>query len=381
MIRIAGLSLLLGLAACVTLLYTVFLPGGVDGTVPGSLRWQPPAEGTAMTGGATIEGDRVILSRFGGAFVPFPPAEFDAAAYPYLHLALAESTPKPEIVLAWRTAADPDTSHTYALETTSRQSLWIATGELPGWQGRITTLHLIIMGQADSAITIEDFSLHTASLGAQLRAIYSDLTAFVPWNRSSMNAHTGARRVASFYPAPLFATLFLASLAIYLGLCLVVRKLRFSGAVAGLIFLVAWIGLDLVWNYRLVQQVAATRATFAGKSTPEKLAIGPDAALHAFVTASRAHIPQADARIFVASSDEYTGLRAAYYFYPFNAFWQLRGREIPRRHHLRSGDYIALLNPNTTTFDTANGTLVLEAGNLAVETLNSDSVGTLLRVR
>ena len=377
MLRVTGLSLLLGSAAFVAVLYIIFLPGETHTASPPALVWSPPV----AEGQANPNPRRIVLNKYGGAVVSLPQTTFAADHYPYLHLSLQEVRPKATIILAWRIASDPDANYTHKFETTERESLWVATSELPGWEGTIESVHLIIAGEADAAITVDAFELHQPGLVAQLRGIYSDLTAYEPWNRSSMNSHTGARRVSAFYPAPLFAGFFLSCLGAYLVLCLTVPRIQFAWSVTGLIFLSIWICLDLVWHKRLVDQVADTQATFAGKSDDQKLRIGPDAALYQFVRSASEAIPRADARVFVASSDDYTGLRAAYYFYPLNALWRLQTDEIPQPHFLRSGDYLALLNPTTVELNAQDSTATFSQGSLVVDTLVSEPAGTLVRVR
>lgn len=378
MLRITGLSLLLGCAACVALLYIVYLPAGTDQPGVVDLHWAP-ASG-ALPGATPESARRVTLTRNGAAIVDFSHAPFAAADYAYLHLSLREFGSPTRIVLAWKPSAAGAEPSSYTIETTERDSLWIATGELRGWEGTIANMGLFIVGQPEHTVRLDAFSLYRPALEYQLRALYSDLAAFVPWNRSSMNSHTGVRHVASFYPAPLFAGLLLACVAAYLVLCIALRSVRFQWQVIGLIVLGVWIALDMFWQHRLVTQAAETRKTFASKSTPEKLAVGPDAQLYAFIAAARAHITEANARVFSASSDDYTGLRGAYYLYPLNVFWSLEGPEIPKSHFLRSGDYIVFLNPYTAQFDPAAGLLTLPRRQLRVETLVTRPAGTLVRV-
>ena len=99
-----------------------------------------------------------------------------------------------------------------------------------------------------------------------------------------------------------------------------------------MIFLACWLVLDLVWQNRLLRQVAHSHFTFAGLSNEEKLAAGPDAKLYRSIAAVKAHINEPDARVMVATSDLYAGMRAAYFLYPLNAYWRL---ERPR-YRMRS---------------------------------------------
>lgn len=395
MLRVTGLSLLLGLAALVAMLSIVYLPAGTEQPAAKSLHWAPPPAGGGgaslapetsayKAGPGSTDNQPVALDSLGDAIIAFPSAPFDTSHYPFLHLALQvmpDNTLPERVELHWESSLEPGVTRVHTLETTSYESLWLATRELRGWEAKINNLQLVIAGSPNQTLFLNEFALYSSALEYQLRSIASDLTAYVPWNRSSMNAHTGARNASSFYPAILFAALWLASLGAYVVLCLLVRRLQFLWEVAGLITLGAWIALDLTWQSQLIQQAAKTRDAFAGKSTHEKLLVGPDAALYQFIDAAKKQIPEQQARVFSASSDDYTGLRAAYYFYPHNAFWSLHGDELPARFYLRSGDYLALLAPNTIAYDKTQAVISLPRGDLQVETLVSLPAGTLVKVK
>ncbi|MCP4829333.1 MAG: hypothetical protein GY889_10730, partial [Proteobacteria bacterium] len=72
----------------------------------------------------------------------------------------------------------------------------------------------------------------------------------------------------------------------------------------------------------------------------------PDAKLYRSIAAVKAHIKEPDARVMIATSDLYAGMRAAYFLYPLNAFWRLERPEIPDQQYLRKGDYILVLGPS-----------------------------------
>ena len=60
-------------------------------------------------------------------------------------------------------------------------------------------------------------------------------------------------------------------------------------------------------------------------------------------------------RIFVASSSDFLGMRAAYQLYPRNVYWE-RHAELPSPDRLRGGDYVLLMLPTQHTV--ADGTLL-----------------------
>ena len=59
---------------------------------------------------------------------------------------------------------------------------------------------------------------------------------------------------------------------------------------------------------------------------------------HHHVTTAAEYIDSPGSRVFVASEDIYLGMRAAYYLYPLNVFWQLEDPEMPANKYMRPGD-------------------------------------------
>jgi len=382
MLRITGWSLLLGTAALIAGLLLFYTPPGGDKPVP-ALAWNA-ATGKVIAGeAATVDGNtRIALNKVGMALINLPMEPVAARDYAFLHLALEESPEILAVVLTWTNSDGDKGPHTYAVESTSRTSLWIATAELPGWTGDIGSLSLMILGKPGGSVVVRDFSIVPSSRWRQLQALYSDATAYEPWNRAAMNTYTGVTNVSSFYPVPLAAALFLLSLAAYGAVVAASRgKVRFNRATVALIFLASWIILDLSWQYRLVHQVKDTVRTFAGVDASQRQAVGPDAELFKFASQIKPKLAAPGARVFVASSDHYNGMRVAYYLYPLNVYWSVHAPEVPYDEFLRSGDFIALINP--TVFRYYRHRNVLSApdrADLPVELVYAGTSGILLRL-
>lgn len=381
MLKQTGLSLLFGALVLTALLKFVFLAPGTTIQNAAPLRWDA---GVASDNNPLVEqhgnAATIVLTKAGASFATINLTSFPADSYAFLHLALDQSNTKGEVMLLWNTSESPGEHRSYKLESYSRKSMWLSTRELRGWEGEISSLLLLVAGQEGDTLTINDASLFAPSLQLQLRAIYSDFTAFVPWNRAAVNAHTGATHVSSFYPITLIACWLTLSLVGYSILSVVRASVRFDWRVVGLIFLACWLVVDFSWQNRLVRQLADTYDSFAGKTTKEKLTVGPDAPLYNFMLAVNDQTNSAGSRIFVSSSDHYTGLRGAYYLYPKNVFWTLKGPQVQPGHYLRSGDYIVLLKPNDATIDHEKNTLLASPHDLQIEVLLRDTVGQLVRV-
>jgi len=139
--------------------------------------------------------------------------------------------------------------------------------------------------------------------------------------------------------------------------------------------------MDAAWQQRLFYQVKDTQAQFSGLTSDEKLRIGPDAKIVAFVETLREHIPEG-ARIFVLSDDDYEGLRTAYYLYPSNVYFRMKYGLPSERRLIRTGDYIAVMTSPDTRYNKKKEHLYVPAsGRWDVDKLVDERVGQLFRVR
>jgi hypothetical protein len=330
------------------------------------------SSGTVIGDGLRLEPSRAR------AVVTLETGDIEAADYPFLHIAIENPARGLRIKVSF--TADGQVSEAYTLETPDPTSVWLAMNELEGWHGAVEAIEFAFIAPEGKSIHIADLSLHPASPSRQLRAIVSDLAGFTPWKRAQMNTHTGVAKVASFYPVPLVMTWLLLSLGAY-GLIVLLTKRSFSWTDVGMIFLACWISLDLVWQKRLTHQVVHSYDTYAGKTTGEKLAAGPDGGLFRFISQVKEHIASPDARVFVASSDLYLGMRGAYYLYPLNPFWKLEGPQIPEGRFMREGDYVLLLAPTRVKLNREAGIRLPETGYFAADTLFISPSGKLVRLR
>ncbi|MEM9255102.1 MAG: hypothetical protein AAGA91_06625 [Pseudomonadota bacterium] len=379
--RLVVTSLLLGITATLTLISLLMPSASPGNTTSQALQITANAEATDYL---ESRGDltTVTLDARGSARLTFAAPPGTLSNYPFMYLALeSTSTQIPlEATLFWQ-GQDGTESHPYAVENRQLSDLWIATNELPGWGGDALTLTLALQGAPNSQVVVHTLSLHGSSLANQLRSIRSDWIAFVPWKRASMNSHTGVTKVSSYYPVPLMACVFMFSLLAYLLLSAWrQRRVQADWRALGLIFLACWLALDLAWQKQLLHQVAATRVAFAGKSEEQKLASGPDAELYQLVRRMRDGLPP-EARVIVASSDDYTGLRSAYYLLPRNVYWSLRGPEMPPARYLQSGDYVLKLSPTELNYNSDTHSLLIpNAPAVSADLIIREGNGSLLRV-
>ena len=384
MFRMTVLSLLSGAVATIAGLYLFYVSPTVAGQLP-AIAWNA-ATARVESGTATrIDQDlHLRLNESGRALVTLPTPRVKSSDYPFLHLAFANAPKNLSVLILWRTVQTGEEVFVYQIRGNPGESLWLATRELKDWTGDITSLGMVIQGQPGDEVIVTDVSVFPASLPHQLQAIYSDWTSFSPWDHSSINHHRGVRSAAApFYPVPVMAAFLALSLLAYTLLLFLLRAdTRFDWRVVATIFLTGWISLDLIWQEKLLRQLAETYETFPDKDTRGKLAVGLDAELVEFVARVKGRLESPDSRIFVSSTDDYLGMRGAYYLYPFNVFWQRHEPELPRGKYLRSGDYIVLVRPTEISFDPATKTLQTpENKALSVEPVISLRMGSLFRVK
>lgn len=380
MLKTTVLSLLVGAVALVAVLTQCFAPpGSGKGALPSITLSQDTAHFGSAWGTLTGDGVELKITDFGLGVISLETGGIDAADYPYLHLAI-ENAPHNLITTVAIKAVGKEKGAAYRLEHRSPESVWLSMNEFEGWQGDIEAIRVTFHARAGANMLVTDLSLHPASASRQMRAIFTDLVSFAPWKRAQMNTHTGVAKVASFYPVPLVMTLLLLSLAAY-GLVLLLTRRRFSWTGAGLIFLVCWVVLDLVWQKRLTHQVAHSYNAYAGKTTAQKIAAGPDARLFKFISQVKEHIDSPESRIFVASSDLYLGMRGAYYLYPLNAYWKLERPEIPANDFMRAGDYVLRIHPSRVYYRKGKGVRRPETKFFPADLVFASTAGKLYRLK
>jgi hypothetical protein len=385
MLRVTVLSLLLGTAALIIVLTQFFPPEHSSQQDAPAIVWDS-SKANVISGTPTRIGEelQIELDSQGAGLASLDVQSIQANDFSFIHLALEQSAKNTSVAIVWTRASGTTASGEYELENRSSQSLWLATDEFRGWEGDIGTLGLQFSGHAGDTVLIRDFSVHPSSSTHQLRAIFSDLTAYAPWNSASMNTYTGTFNVSSFYPIVLAVGLLTLSLLAYgLLLLLLRKKLKFNPSVVALIFFSTWVMLDLLWQTRLLKQLVDTQHTFSGKSTEEKLAVGPDARLYQFVSRTKPLLEPADSRVFVTSSDRYSGMRAAYYFYPLNTYWSLdETTALPPENSMRKGDYVVLVSPAPFQFDPKRQLVTVHMeSKLKAELVFSDASGTVVRLK
>ena len=384
MLKLTTISMLSGLVALLAGIHMLYVSPNATGQ-RSALVWDAGTARVDSGTGTRIGKDlRVNLDKSGRGVIALPFPRFHAGSFPFLHLGIAPGPKDLSVLVLWRSAQTGPKVHVYALPEHLETASWIDTKGLTSWSGDITSLGVAVSGRPGSAITFTDVSLLPASLPNQLQSIYSNWTSFVPWGHSSINTHKAIGPTGSlFYPVVVTAAwLTLSTMAYVLILLLPRTKASFDWRVVAAMFLTCWLGLDLLWQGKLFRQLALTQETFSGRDSQDKLAVGIDGELVRFMAEVTQKLDATDSRVFVSSSDDYLGMRGAYYLYPLNVYWERHGPELPQTEYLHSGDYIVLVQPADTAFDASTGALLPRREKpLHVEPILTRHMGSLYRVK
>jgi hypothetical protein len=163
--------------------------------------------------------------------------------------------------------------------------------------------------------------------------------------------------------------------------CLFARRLEL--AALGVIGMVPWIAVDMLWQAGLDKQLDQTREAFAGKNAQEKHLADLDAPIYRYAMRLKEDLlPQEPARIFIVQNSaehHYLRLKAQYYLLPHNAYNFGDG---PPGRFFRAGDYVLVLtNVGDPTYRARSGKLLWRSGKwVPAELLDRDPLGELYRV-
>jgi hypothetical protein len=331
--------------------------------------------------GYSGDASRLVMDDSGLAVVKWPMAETGAHAFPYLFIHLQGPSLPQSLTVFWKQAATGQHLHRFRVPGRPQMSEQLPISGAEAWRGAITELGLVMQGEPGQAVSLEKMELLPESAINRFTVIFANWFAGMSWNHSSINRNWGGPHAQQLAPRPLQVIAMWLGLSLVLYLLLLRRGSAFDWKIIASIFLLCWLSLDLRWQGNLLLQLRETQALYAGKSNEEKRRAGTDAELFAFVHEARSQMSSVDSRVFVGSSDDYSGMRGAYYLYPYNAYWKRGGPELPQASAILQDDYILVVPPTELSFNPAKALLETPAGDhIAVRLLVSRPVGALFRV-
>jgi hypothetical protein len=336
----------------------VALGAGSSAEIAGSRFSVPEGLGVSRQAGATV------VRRMEEQQVVFVTRSFFAAAQaPILRLRLSGAHPDLVTELYWLTADAPGDPRFLELHRGDAASTLHRLAGREGWQGQVVEIGIVVSGlHATDPLRLSALSFPEVSRKALAELLWQQWRAFSPWRMGSTNYYRGFSADAPLGPAPVAAVWALAGV---LGLAVlsVVRGWSLAGLLPAALtaVMVPWLALDGLWQFRLAEQLDATRERFGGMTQTEKRSMEDDASLQREAArVLEALAPVRGRRLFVlrdSVAHDYHRLRLQYHLLPLNVY--NFGSALPDPAAVREGDFLALLDsPGDVRFDAERGALV-----------------------
>ena len=233
----------------------------------------------------------------------------------------------------------------------------------PDWLGRITGLAIAVRAPG-ATVRVRGVAVKSQSAAQIVRDRAGEWFRFEPWSGTSINAVTGGAPAQNL---PLPVPVAIAALLAF-GALVAARRFaparfpRTAGAMAMLVFFVAWAVLDVRWTVNLARQVAETVARYGGKDPPERARAAEDGDLAAFIDKAKAQMPAEPQRVVVLAQAHYFRGRAGWHLLPHRVLWEPVRDVPPEAGLLRPGDFVVVWQRPGTQFDAASGRLRFENG-------------------
>lgn len=274
--------------------------------------------------------------------------------------------------------------------------IWVALDDRTGDPGAavwsadnarsVTAAELHFQAPPDTSLRIDAVEFRPTSMANWVRHLISGWAWYEPWEQWSINRYPGSTSgLAIQYRLPVALTFLACGLLSYVGIALVLRLRpwrRFDWRVAAGLLVVAWLMLDMPWQWSLLRQLDDTRRNFAGKTAAEKTLNNYDARLAALLEHWRPLIDHQDARVFIATAapSEFVAIRAAYRLYPLNVFWQRGGPELPSAQALRAGDFVLAIDARDLRYNAQSRLLTWSLGQARAQRLSESKHGALYKI-
>lgn len=363
---------------------------------PAPLEWSGAALEAKIGSGILVDGQlEMQLDGAGRGLVLLPVPDLPFGSYRFMTVRMGGQERLRGAALIWHAAlahesarlqsgADPGPARQAGLPMGGWSAIWLDLDRLDDWSGQIAKWGLLLQGEPGARVTIERLELVPDSARGRLAWLIASWAVFEPWTQRSINSFRGTGLDPPIgHRMPIVVVFLAGSLLTYFAL-LALRRFRppLDWRLVASLVLIAWISLDAPWQWKLWRQLGETQATFAGKSQEEKALNGLDAPIYESIRAIYPLLGEPPARVFIATPNEYIGLRAAYRLYPHNPYWRRHARyELPTAELLQSGDFILMLQSEGVRRERDGGALRWgDDQRIRVERLYADPLGELYRV-
>lgn len=315
----------------------------------------------------TGQGYEVTVSADGGVAVAvWPSVPQDLAGHPMIRCQCIALRPDADLRLIWRRDDRPNMLFSASIEHELAATRPLDLSANPNWTGRITGIGVAMRGYAGDVLQISGITAHRVGAAARIASLLDDWHSKRPWDGQSINL------VIVGAPDRAMSPVVVVALLAVIGL-LLMRWARPAGwATAGIalcVMAVAWLALDLRWQFDLLSKVSTTLREYGTGPIEQRWRAAPDGDIYALATAVKQKANGPDQRAFVFGDEPYTRGRAAYHLLPLSVYYDAIGGALPDGKALRPGDFVLVLWTRHVRFDSQSSRLVWQNGDVRVAPL------------
>jgi hypothetical protein len=288
--------------------------------------------------------------------------DFRSSEYPIIAWTGGNFPERADVRFLWRTDYAPAKLNSTPVTITAGRLAPLVMTKNPDWVGRIMGIALAVRGPLGEPVGVSGVTARPGGAAGQLVELIREWLTFERWSGASINTITGGADVQEL-PLPTFLVVaLLATVGVWFALARRVRRTTALPAVLAMLFVVAWLLLDMQWVWNLARQVDETRAQFGGKDWRERHLVADDGALFQFIERARAKMPATPVRVFIVADADYFRGRGAYHLYPHNVLFDPRENTVPPVAALRPGDFVVVYQRRGIQYNAEEKKLRFEGG-------------------
>lgn len=225
-----------------------------------------------------------------------------------------------EAAFFWRVAGDPQ--NVSRTEITEPGTQLINLSAEPKWQGEIIEIGFLVAGENGKPVAVGEASLIPDSMKIRLQLAWRGWTSFEEWSQQSINfLYGGDYRQVIALPPLIAAWLLLSLLFTWLfhrfGSGIGSRHLLMT---AGMLFLFAWLLLDIRWAANNIKQARLSLDTHLRTDEQQRMGSDMDGEIYQYAQRLKSSVlGKQNARILITGDEnaiDYYLLRAKYHLLP-----------------------------------------------------------------
>lgn len=298
-----------------------FLSKGLPESKANPLKHPSLAFSFAFGGGKVSEGLFVIDEFANGyALLTSGPLSINASSFRVLRFTWRPAGPVEEAAFFWRRR--DDAGNVIRTDITRPGFNLTDLAMESDWRGEVIEIGFLIAGAPGETIEIRDITLESDSITTRLDLMWHAWTGFEEWSQRSINfLNGGAPNQLVSLPVLVIAWLLISITLMWLASVIGKQKHKNEiAAAAGLLFLGAWILLDMRWTNNNLKQIQHSLQNRWQAEEHQRLSMGLGGDIYQYVEKLKAEIlGDQNARILIVgdeNADKYFMLKAKYHLLP-----------------------------------------------------------------